>query len=55
MGGSVTFIPDDITHEAKVENLLEEQNKLLTAVVILLCEQQDQDPKKIILDAEQQL
>lgn len=48
----MTFIPDDITHEAKLESLLVEQNNLLKAVVIILCDQQDIDPNTILNDAE---
>jgi hypothetical protein len=49
----MSFKPDDITHEAYVESLLETNNTLLMAVIILLCDQNDEDPSQIIEAAEQ--
>lgn len=51
----MSFKPDDIAHEAYLESLLETNNKLLMAVVILLCGQNDEEPEHIIEAAEQEL
>ena len=48
----MSFTPDSAENEATVNDLLLDQNKLLAAIVILLCEQNDEDPKQILEAAE---
>ena len=48
----MSFEPDNVEHEATVKELLEYNNLLLKAVIILLCDQQDTDPRLILEDAE---
>ena len=49
----MSFEPDDQTHEQIVQSLLSEQSTLLKAILIVLCEMQDEEPQLIIDDAEQ--
>ena len=49
----MSFRPDDTTHEAYVESLLEEQITLLKALIILISEAADEDPLSVIDSAEQ--
>ena len=48
----MSFEPENINNNATVNELLAEQNALLKAIVILLSEQNDDDPKQAIEAAE---
>lgn len=48
----MSFEPDSVEHEATVKELLEQNNLLLKAIVILLADANDEDPNSIIQDAE---
>jgi len=49
----MSFTPDDIESDANIKSLLETNNTLLMAIIILLCDQNDEDPSQIIEAAEQ--
>ena len=48
----MSFEPENIDNNATVNELLFEQNVILKALVILLCEQNDEDPEQVMLAAE---
>ena len=48
----MSFKPDDTTHESYVESLLEEQITLLKALIILLSDAANAEPRQVINNAE---
>ena len=48
----MSFEPDDELHEATVKELLEKNNQLLKALVILMSDQQDIDYEQLLNDPE---
>lgn len=48
----MSFLPDSEVQGATVKELLEQNNTLLKAIVLLLADANDESPENVIQDAE---